>query len=216
MDNLILKGTTTVGLCFKDGVVITADKRASAGSLIASKRAVKIHRITNYTAITISGVVADAQVLVRWLRTQAQIFYLNAERELLVGELVSLLANVMHAYFKSFLPFINHFIVGGVDTKGPHIVFLDHAGSVQEELYIATGSGSPIALGVLEDGYKEDLNEKDAIKLALHALRSAITRDVFSGDGVDLAVITKKHGFKLFSPEEIGRYIKISKMELST
>jgi len=213
---MVLKGTTTIGICFKDGVVIAADKRASAGYLVASKRAMKIHRITDYTAITISGVVADAQVLVRWLRTQAQIFYLNTERELLVKELVSLLANVMHAYFKSLLPFISHFIVGGVDRLGPHIVFLDHAGSIQEELYIATGSGSPIALGVLEDGFRERMGEKDAIMLALEALKSAISRDVFSGDGIDLAVITKKKGFHLFTPDEINKYINLSRLELST
>lgn len=214
--NDALHATTTVGLCFKEGVAIAADKRASAGSLIASKRARKIHKIMDSVAVTISGQVADAQVLVRWLQSQARIFYLNTGREPLVGELVSLLSNVLHSYFKSLLPFITHFIIGGVDVLGPHIVFLDHAGSIQEERYIASGSGSPIALGVLEDGYREDLSKDKAIRLALNALRSAIRRDVFSGDGIDLVVITRRDGFKVYSPKEIEKYIQISALELKT
>ncbi len=212
----LLHGTTTVGVCFKDGIAIVADKRASAGSLIASKRAKKIHKITDHIAITISGSVADAQVLVRWLQSQARIFYLNTEREPLISELVSLLSNVLHSYFKSLLPFITHFIVGGVDVLGPHIVFLDHAGSIQEEKYIATGSGSPIALGVLEDGYEENLTKDKAIHLALNALRSAIRRDVYSGDGLDLVTITKKAGLKIYSPKEIEKYIQMTSLELKT
>jgi len=215
-DNGVFHGTTTVGLVFKGGVVIAADKRASTGSIIASKRAVKIHKITDYIAMTISGTVADAQVLVRWLRTRAQVFRLNVEREPTVIELVSLLSNVMHSYFKRLIPFITHFIVGGVDISGPHIVFLDHAGSMQEEKFIATGSGSPMALGVLEDGFKEDLTRDEAIRLTLTALRSAILRDVFSGDGIDLAVITRKAGFKKLTLKEIDKYIKMSSLEVST
>ena len=114
------------------------------------------------------------------------------------------------------IPFITHFIVGGVDISGPHIVFLDHAGSMQEEKFIATGSGSPMALGVLEDGFKEDLTRDEAIRLTLTALRSAILRDVFSGDGIDLAVITRKAGFKKLTPKEIDKYIKMSSLEVST
>ncbi|MCR8454956.1 MAG: proteasome subunit beta [Candidatus Korarchaeota archaeon] len=216
MKNKLIHGTTTVGLVFKEGVILGADRRASAGYLIASKRAVKIHKITNYIAMTISGTVADAQVLVRWLQTRAQTFKLNVERDPTVLELVNLLSNVMHSYFKRLIPFVNHFIVAGVDVTGPHIVFLDHAGSMQEEKFIATGSGSPIALGVLEDGFRDDLTRDDAIKLVLTALRSAILRDVFSGDGVDLVIISREEGFQRLSPDEINKHIKLSYIETYT
>lgn len=211
-----LHGTTTVGLIFRDGVVIAADKRASMQNIIASKQAKKIHKINEYTAITISGVVADAQILIRWLQTQAQVFYLNVGRAPLIKELVNLLANVMHSYFKSLVPFISHFIVGGVDALGPHIIFLDHAGSIQEEKFIATGSGSPMALGVLESNFTNNLDQEAAITLALNALRSAILRDVYSGDGFDVVVITQESGVKFLSKEEKEKYLNISSLSLST
>lgn len=212
----LLHGTTTIGLVFKGGVVLGADRRASAGYLIASKRATKIHKITDYAAMTISGAVADAQVLVRWLQARAQTFRLNVERDPTILELVNLLSNVMHSYFKRLIPFVNHFIVAGIDALGSHIIFLDHAGSMQEEKFIATGSGSPIALGVLEDGFRDDLTQDEAIRLALAALRSAILRDVFSGDGLDLAIISHDKGFRKLSPDEINRYIRLSYFEAYT
>jgi len=204
MEMNALKGTTTVGVTFKNGVVIAADKRASAGTFIASKRAKKIHNITDKIVFTISGLVADAQVLVKWVRSQVMSLIYSTEREPLVSEVTSLTATVLHSNFRSLLPFLVHFIVGGVDRLGPHIFFLDHAGGKNEEKYIATGSGSPVALGVLEDGYKDGLDEDEAVNLALRALRSAISRDAATGDGVDLAIVTNK-GTRYLTPKEINK-----------
>ena len=207
METKILKGTTTVGVTFKGGVVIAADKRASAGTFIASKRAKKVHNITDKIIFTISGLVADAQVLVKWIRTQLKLQTLSTGREPLVSEVANLTATVLHSNFRTLLPFMVHFIIGGIDIRGPHIYFLDHAGGRNEEKYIATGSGSPIALGILEDGYREDLTEEEAILLALRALRGAISRDAATGDGIDLAIVTDK-GTKYLTPKEIEEKLK--------
>ena len=202
MQEKALKGTTTVGVTFKNGVVIAADKRASAGTFIASKRAQKIHNITDKIVFTISGLVADAQVLVKWIRTQVKTITLNTGREPLVSEVTSLTALVLHNNFRTLLPFMVHFIVGGVDKKGPHIYFIDHAGGKNKEKYVATGSGSPVAIGILEDGYKEDMTEEEAINLALRALKGAISRDAATGDGIDLVIVTEK-GTKRLTPQQI-------------
>ncbi len=202
----MLKGTTTVGLVFSNGVVIAADKRASAGTFIASKKAKKIHKITDKIIFTISGLVADAQILVKWIRTNVSTLSRNIEREAFVSEVANLASTVMHGNFRSFLPFLVHFIVGGVDVRGPHLYFIDHAGGVNKDSYLATGSGSPVAIGILEDGYKQDLTEDEAIKLALKALRGAIRRDAATGDGIDLAVVTDK-GVKFYTPEEIDEHL---------
>jgi len=205
-ERMELKGTTTVGLVFKDGVVIAADKRASAGTFIASRRAQKIYAITNKIVFTTSGLVADAQILVRWIQNHIRRLTIEREREPLVREVANLTSILMHNYFKSLLPFQVHFIIGGLDVLGPHIFFLDHSGAVQEDKFMATGSGSPIAFGVLEAYYKDRMDQEEAIMLALRALRSAIRRDAATGDGIDLAVITEK-GIRFFKPEEIDAYL---------
>ena len=202
-----LKGTTTVGITFKDGVVLAADKRASAGTFIASKVAKKIHPITRRIAFTISGLVADAQILVRWMKNYMNRLTLMRGREPTVREVANLVSVVMHDYFKSLSPFITHLLIGGYDRRGPHIYFLDHAGGVQEDKYLATGSGSPIAMGILESGYRDDLAEDEAILLALRALSAAMKRDTATGDGIDLVVI-KKEGIRTFTPKEIDELLK--------
>ena len=203
----MLKGTTTVGLVFKDGVVIAADKRASAGTFIASKRAIKIHPITNKIVFTISGLVADAQVLVKWVRTVVNRNYIELEREPLVAEVANLTALILHNNFRTLLPFQVHFLIGGVDMRGPHIFFLDHSGGVNEDKYLATGSGSPVAMGILENDYRDDLDKDSAVKLALRALRGAIRRDAATGDGIDLAVVTNE-GTIFYKPKEIDTILK--------
>lgn len=202
-----LKGTTTVGVVFKDGVVIAADKRASAGTFIASKMAKKIHPITDKIIFTISGLVADAQILIKWIQSYVRRISIERDRDPLVKEVASLTSVLLHNNFRSLLPFMVHFIIGGIDQFGPHIYFLDHVGSIHEGKYMSTGSGSPVAYGVLESEYRPDLDEKSAISLALRALRSAIRRDAATGDGIDLAVV-KPQGYRFFKREEIEEYLR--------
>lgn len=205
--DLVKKGTTTVGIVCKDGVVLAADKRASLGSTISSKRAIKIHSIDKHLAITISGLVGDAERLVRTMRSQAKLY--RTEREpMTVRAAGTLLANIMNSY--RLYPFITQLVVGGVDRRGPRIYLLDPFGSLasEEEEYYATGSGSPVAYGVLEEGYKQDMKVEDGVKLAIRAIKSARERDVYTGGvkaGIGVAVVTEE-GFKKITEKEIEKY----------
>jgi len=78
---------------------------------------------------------------------------------------------------------------------------LDPFGSLTEEKCVATGSGSPIAYGVLEDKYKEDAMIKDVLSMVMRAVDSAMKRDSASGDSFDVAVIAEK-GYRELSDEE--------------
>ena len=53
------------------------------------------------------------------------------------------------------------------------------------------GSGTEIAVGVLEEGYKEDMTMKEAKDLVVRSIKSAVSRDIMSGDGIDFLIITK-------------------------
>jgi proteasome beta subunit len=92
-------------------------------------------------------------------------------------------------------------IIAGYDDA-PRIYDLDAIGGVEEEKkFFSTGSGSPIALGVLEDNFKEGMSIEDGIKLAVRAIKSAIERDIGSGGkAIDIAVISKE-GIKITRQE---------------
>ena len=183
-------GTTTVGILVRDGVVLAADKRATAGYYVAHKHVKKIIPVDDRIVITTAGLVADAQMLVNWIRTEIMYYKLSQKKPMKVRSVTTLLANVLFSNSR-FYPYIVQLLVGGYDDA-PRLFNLDWFGSMTEEKYIATGSGSPIALGVIEDGYSEDLNIEEAEKLAVRAVASALKRDTATGNGIDVAVVTRE------------------------
>ncbi len=198
VDTRILKSmTTTVGLVVEDGVVLGADKRATAGFMIASRKVKKIVRLTDYAAMTLSGLVADAQVLAEAVREEAKLYEMSTGRRLSVKGLATLLSNIL--FSSKWFPFLVQLMVGGYDEK-PRLYVLDLFGSITEERYAATGSGSPLALGVLEERYDDKLSIEEASKIAALAIRSAVLRDAASGDGADILVITGKGFEERFIP----------------
>ncbi len=194
-----LKGTTTVGVVCKDGVILASDTRVTMGTYVAHKRGKKIYKIDEHLAMTISGAVADAQRTVDILKANAQLYKLNTGRPMPVNSAARLVANL---FFSARLaPMIAQVLVGGIDTSGPHVFSLDPFGSLTEEKCVATGSGSPIAYGVLEDKYKEDTMISDLLSVVVRAVDSAMKRDTASGDSFDVSVIEKK-GYRELNSDE--------------
>jgi len=198
-NRLTLKGTTTIGVVCKDGVILASDTRVTLGTFVAHKRGKKIYKIDDHLAMTISGSVADAQRTVDILKANAQLYKLNTGRPMPVSSAARLIANL---FFSARLaPMIAQVLVGGVDSSGPHVFSLDLFGSLTEEKCVATGSGSPVAYGVLEDKYKEDTTIEDLLSVVVRAVDSAMKRDAASGDSFDVAVIGDK-GYRELSVEE--------------
>lgn len=186
----IITGTTTVGIICDDGVVLATESQATMGYLVASHRAPKIHKITDRIAMTISGSVADAQQIIRIIKANVNLRRLELGRELSVRAVSQLTAILL--FQNRLFPYITMLIVGGVDEEGPHIFTLDPLGSLlEEDKFAATGSGSVIAYGVLEDGYREKMSIEEATELAKRAVKAARRRDIASGGKIQVAVITK-------------------------
>ncbi len=189
MTSKTVSKTTTVGLVVGDYVVLAADKRATAGTMVAHSRVMKIQKIDDHVAMTISGLVADAQYIVEQARYMSRKYSLEMGKPISIRSLASQISLILQAYLR-MSPFIVQLIIGGYD-KAPHIYYVDLFGSLSEEKYIATGSGSPVAYGVLESGYREDLSLEEAKELAYRAVKVATERDSYSGEGVDIVVIGK-------------------------
>jgi len=74
-------------------------------------------------------------------------------------------------------------------------------GSVEKKSYVTTGSGSPVAYGLLENEYNVELTLEDAKVIALRAVKAAIVRNIGTGDGINIATIDK-NGFQLLTNEQ--------------
>jgi len=197
-----LEGTTTVGLACRGGVVLAADTRATMGYLVASKQARKVYRITDNIGATVAGGVADTQDLVNILRAEARYYSLREGVSMDVRAVARLAANVLHAY--RLFPYIANLLVGGVGADGSRLYFIDLDGSLTEESMVATGSGSPVAYGVMESEFREGISTNEAVPIAIKAVKAAMKRDIATGNELAVAVITEA-GFRELTPEEIKK-----------
>jgi len=199
-------GTTTIGIICKDGVVLAAERKATMGYLVASKHAKKILEIDKHIGMTIAGNVGDAQALERYIKAEVKLYKLEEGRRMPVKAAATLVANIL--YSRSMFPYYVQLLVGGHDGKSRLFSF-DPTGSVVEEKeYFSTGSGSVMALGVLEDNYKEGMDVESAKNLAVRAVKAAIERDIGSGgSGIDVVIIDSR-GFRMSSEEEVKNLAK--------
>jgi len=205
MEGKIYKGTTTVGLVCREGVVLATEKRATMGSFIASRTAKKIYQIADRIAMTTAGSVGDAQFLARLIRVEANLYEIRREKKPSVRALATLTSNLLNSY--RFYPYIVQLLIGGIDDEGAKIFSIDPiGGAIEERDIVATGSGSLTAYGVLEDRYSSELGVGQAVELAVRAIFSAMKRDSASGDGIDVVRITEKEYYQL-KPEEIDEII---------
>jgi proteasome beta subunit len=183
-------GATTIGVVCRDGVILASEKRVAYGYLIVSKGGKKVFRITDQIGAACAGLVSDMQILVREVEAQANLFGMDVGRRISVRSAAKLMANIL--FNRRYAPLITQTIIAGLDEEGPSLYVLDVLGSVIPDKYAVVGSGTEIAVGVLEEGYKEEMKLKDAKELVTRAIKSAISRDIMSGDGIDFLIITKE------------------------
>ncbi len=197
-DNIYMSGTTTLGIVCKDGVVLATESQATMGNLVANINAPKIYKISPKISITISGGVADCQNVAKIMAANLSLRKYEIGREVAVksaAQLTSVLLYQSRSY-------ISMLVLGGVDDSGPHIYTLDPLGSLLEEpKFGATGSGSVIAYGVLEDEYKDGMTVEEAKELAVRAVKAAKARDTASGGRIQVHKITKAGSEELIIEE---------------
>ena len=199
VEEKILHGTTTVGIKASDGVVLCADMRASAGYFIANNNTMKIQQIDDHVGMTMAGGVADAQNITDILRYHSNLHRVEKNEPIAIKSLTRLTSLIFHQ--NRGYPFIADILVGGYDKQGPALYNIDMFGSVEEKTYVTTGSGSPVAYGLLEEEYRDDLTVEDAKVIALRAVKAAITRNIGTGDGINVSIIDK-NGFRLLTKEQ--------------
>jgi len=195
----ILHGTTTVGIKTTDGVVLCADMRASAGYFIANNNTMKIQKIDEHVGMTMAGGVADAQNITDILRYHANMHRIQKHEPIPIKSLTRLTSLIFHQ--NRGYPFIADILVGGYDNAGPALYNIDMFGSAEEKNYVTTGSGSPVAYGLLEEEYHDDLTVEEAKVIALRAVKAAIMRNIGTGDGINIVIIDK-NGFRLLTKDQ--------------
>jgi proteasome beta subunit len=195
-------GTTTIAIKAKDGIILAADKRATAGNMIVNKEVDKIFIIEDTMALTTAGTVSDVQLMMKLLKAELRLKRLRTCRLVTVSEAANLLAGMVYSNIRkmSMIPGVSHFIFAGVDETGYHVYDIYPDGSITEaEDFVSSGSGSVFAYGVLETLYKKGSSIEEAKQLAIKSVSAALQRDSASGNGVDIVEITQAGAKKIFT-----------------
>jgi len=187
-----IPGATAVGITYKEGVVLGAERRITLANYVLSKTGRKVFRVSDTTGAVCAGMVADMQNLVRQVGVYTKLKELEIKRTLRPGAVAKLMSVIM--FEQRYAPFITQVILGGIDEK-PQVWVLDPLGSIIADDYAAVGTGAEPAVGVIETGFSPSMSYKDARELLVTSIKTAVARDAMSGNGIDILAIDKS-GFK--------------------
>ncbi len=211
MEKLMETGTTTVAITLKDAVIMATERRVTMGHFIAHKDGQKLFQIDTYAGMTIAGLVGDAQVLVRYMKAELELYRMQRKINIPISAAATLLSNILNQ--TKFYPYMVQILIGGVDSK-PHIFSVDAAGGSVEDIFVSTGSGSPFVYGVLESMYNKDMTVDEGVDLVIKGISAAKSRDSASGGMIDVAVITKDKGYVQLEESDVLSRIKKLKLNL--
>ena len=209
--SVLKTGTSIVGIVCRDGVVMAADRQVTAGNLVMNKNFKKVTQINDYLVISWTGGAADAQMLTRIIVAELRLKELRSKQRPSVKEAASLISMMSYRNIRQFSTIIN--IVGtlitGYNEDGTvELYTIEPAGSVYKvEDYDANfGSGMPFMLGLLERRYNKNITVKEGVELAVECLKSSTQRDIGSGFGIDVFIITKDGIKKEIEQEIVSEY----------
>jgi len=200
---IMVPGATAVAIKCKDGVVLGNDRRATWGYTVINKSTKKLFKITDHIGLAAYGLIGDFQFLVRVIKAQSVLYELDAHDRINTKSVAKLISNML--YSRKMMPLYTNLIIAGVDKDGPKLYTLDALGSLIPEDYGATGTGMLLSMGILEADYKPDMTIEDGVKLVEKVISNSIKRDVMSGNGIDLLIITQDGTEeKLIEIKELG------------
>ena len=153
---IYLPGATTVGLVFKDGVLLVSEKRLAYGSFVLSKAVKKVFIVSEHIGAACAGLVSDMQSIVRSVAAHVKLLELDTGTRASVKSAAKLMSALL--FERRLFPLLTQTLVAGVDEEGPSLYVLDPLGSVIKDDYATVGSGSEVAIGLLEAGYRKDMD----------------------------------------------------------
>ena len=203
----VKRGTTTVGLKFKDGVVLIIDKRITS-RLIEPSSIEKIFVIDDHIGCATSGLVADARSLIDRARLDAQINEITYAEKIQIKTLVKRICDFKQTYtqYGGVRPFGTALLIAGVDETGPRLFSTDPSGALMEYKASSEGSGRSGAMAYFEENYKENISSEEAVDMGIKALHKG-TEGKLNPDAIEIGVVKKDVAFHILSSEETKTYV---------
>jgi proteasome alpha subunit len=198
----VKRGTTAIGITYKDGALLMADKRIKSG-LVDDRSIEKIFLIDGHVGAATSGLIGDARILIDFARVQAQSEKVTYGQEITVESLVKKVCDLLQQYtqYGGVRPFGASLLIAGIDETGVRLFETDPSGLSTGYKADAIGFGRDAAMEILEKEYKDDMNLNEAVDLAIKALKAGLEQGQSLGN-LSVGLVTRDEKFKILSPEE--------------
>ena len=199
----VKRGTTCLGIAFKDGIVLATLK--PNGSLIVNTSMEKIFQVDEHIGAVAAGLLADARVLVNQSRVRAQVHKITYEEPADVWSIARVIGDRMQVstLYAGLRPFGVSFLIAGFDKTGSHVIESDPSGTLFEWQAYSLGRGAVLANKILKQKWKPNMTEKDAVSLAVDILNK--TEKEKKDAVIDIAVISSGQNFRKLSKDEINK-----------
>lgn len=200
-----------MGLKYAGGVMLAADTLASYGTMAKYKNARRLERVDK-VLIGAGGEVSDFQAILDLLQANA------LEEQCMSGlyephssnaeETWNYLRSVMYNRRNKMNPLWNDLVVAGLDeTDQPFLGWVDKIGTTFQEDLVATGFGSYLAIPLLREKYRPDLQEGEARALLEDCMRILFYRDCRASNRIQIAKVEAATGDILISePYELDTH----------
>ena len=203
MDN----GGTVVAIAGTNFCVIGGDTRCSQGYTLLSRNTSKITQLTKTASIASSGMRADISKFHKTLLVRIKDYEYKLHKEPSLDALAHLISKEL--YQRRFFPYYSFNLLGGLDSKGVGCVYgYDAIGSFDKLMYGALGSGGQLAVPVLDNqlhGHNHVLEQpcetlEKGKNLLKDIMNSVAERDIYTGDQLEIAVVTKDGTIEEYHP----------------
>jgi len=197
-------GGTVLAIAGADYSIIAGDTRMSRGYSIMSRSVSKVFKVSDKVVLATAGMQADTLALHKLLKARQTMYMHQHAKDLSVGAFAQMLGNIL--YGRRFFPYYTWNVLAGIDENGVGAVYsYDPVGNVERVRVSVSGSGESLIQPLLDNQIERqhqmkanlpppmtsDLSVEDCLDLVKDAFTSAGERDIYTGDSVEIAIITK-------------------------
>jgi len=193
-------GGTILAVAGEDFCVMASDTRLSEGFSIHTRDAPKTRPLSDSTVLACAGCHGDVLTLTKMIDARLKMYKHEHNKTMTSGAIAAMISTML--YNRRFFPYYVYNIVGGLDEHGKGCVYsFDPVGSYERESYRAGGSGGTILQPLLDNqiGFKNQegatqvpLSKEKAVNLVKDVFISAAERDIYTGDTLQINIITKE------------------------
>jgi len=196
----VKKGATALGVKYDEGVVLAATRSTPK---LQVRNPEKVFKLDEHIGVATSGLVADGRTLVDEARHEAQKHLMTYDEEIPTSVLATFLADRCQQFtqYGGVRPYGLSTITGGVKDGEPKVYHTDPSGTLNQWRAVAIGKGREDTKEHLEENWEEGLEEKEAIDLAVSALKAG--EEDIELENIELSIVDMDEEFKRFSPEDL-------------